>query len=121
MARPITRARALPRTGLRKILLLAFLSCSPVALAQDEAAKLDPETKARVRTEGSAGGIPGGLKTDSQKEGDVSEGASSKATAKKGRVADETSSDREEARGARGNAQQETPSAGANAPVEENK
>jgi len=75
--------------------------------ADAEGSAMDPETKARVRTEGAVGGIEGGLKTEEQKEGAAagsSPGRSSREHAKKegGRVHNETSSDREEGRGARG-------------------
>ena len=101
------------------LLLLGLLSLSFTAAAQYDAGgqntrgadldpgKLDPAAKARVRAEGAVGGIQGGLKTDSQKEGDASAGASSQDTGKQGRVANETSSDREEARGARGGSAKE--------------
>ena len=78
--------------------------------ANSEGSALDPETKARVRTEGATGGIKGGMKTDEQKKG-ASAGSSSGRPNRSskglerqegGRVHDETSSDREEARGARG-------------------
>ena len=79
--------------------------------ANTDASAYDPATKSRVRTEGSAGGIQGGTKTEQQTEtrGNASTGAgrptrSSRGLEKKGegRVHDENSSDREEGRGARG-------------------
>jgi hypothetical protein len=78
--------------------------------ANTEAGAMDPETKARVRAEGSTGGIQGGLKTEEQKEGAAAGSRpgrptrSSRGVEKKegGRVHNETSSDREEGRGARG-------------------
>ena len=70
---------------------------------------LDPETTARVRTEGSTGGIPGGTKTEEQKEGAAAGSSPGRPTRSQGRedqgggrVHTETSSDREEGRGARG-------------------
>ena len=79
--------------------------------ANTDASAYDPATKARVRTEGSAGGIQGGTKTEEQTEirGGASSGPgrptrSSRGLEKKGegRVHDENSSDRETGRGARG-------------------
>jgi hypothetical protein len=79
--------------------------------ANREGSALDPETKARVRTEGSVGGIEGGMKTEEQKEGAAAgntgpgrptrsrEGLEDQGG---GRIHNETSSDREEGRGARG-------------------
>jgi hypothetical protein len=100
-------------------MLIGLLSLSFTAAAQYDAGgqnthgadldpgRLDPAAKARLRTEGAVGGIQGGLKTEAQKEGDASAGASSKDTGKQGRVANETSSDREAARGARGGSAKE--------------
>jgi hypothetical protein len=78
--------------------------------ANTEAGAMDPATKARVRTEGSAGGIEGGLKTEEQKEGAAAGSSPGRPTRSRagledqggGRVHNETSSDREEGRGARG-------------------
>jgi hypothetical protein len=78
--------------------------------ANTEAGAMDPATKARVRNEGSAGGIEGGWKTEEQKEG-AAAGSSPGRPARSragvedqggGRAHNETSSDREEGRGARG-------------------
>ncbi|HEX2200300.1 MAG TPA: hypothetical protein VHG88_17000 [Burkholderiales bacterium] len=98
-------------------MLLGLLSLSFSAAAQydaggqntqganTDASKLDPATKARVRTEGAVGGIQAAPKTD---------GAISKDAGNPGRIANEASSDREEARGARGNSvREESSSAGA--------
>jgi hypothetical protein len=78
--------------------------------ANTEGSALDPETKARVRTEGSAGGIQGGTKTEQQKGGAAAGSSPGRPTRSRGgledqgggRVHNETSSDREEGRGARG-------------------
>jgi hypothetical protein len=78
--------------------------------ANTEGSALDPETKARVRTEGSTGGIQGGMKTEEQKEGAAAGSSPGRPTRSRqgfeaqggGRVHNETSSDREEGRGARG-------------------
>ena len=79
--------------------------------ANTDARAYDPATKVRVRTEGSAGGVQGGIKTDEQTEmrGNASRGRgrptrSSRGLEKKGegRVHDENSSDREKGRGAWG-------------------
>ena len=78
--------------------------------ANTEAGAMDPETKARVRSEGSAGGIQGGLKTEEQKDGASAGSSPGRPTRSRaglegqgsGRVHNETSSDREEGRGARG-------------------
>jgi hypothetical protein len=78
---------------------------------QSEGSAMDPKTKARVRTEGATGGIQGGMKTEEQKEGGASAGGSPGRPERSrrgleqqegGRVHNETSSDREEGRGARG-------------------
>jgi hypothetical protein len=71
---------------------------------------LHPETKARVRTEGSSGGIEGGMKTEQQEQGAAAGSSPGRPTRSRqgledqggGRVHNETSSDREEGRGARG-------------------
>lgn len=78
--------------------------------ANTEAGAMDPETKTRVRSEGSVGGIQGGLKTEEQKEGAAAGSSPGRPTRsrgglenqQRGRVHSETSSDREEGRGARG-------------------
>jgi hypothetical protein len=78
--------------------------------ANQEGSALDPKTKARVRAEGATGGIQGGAKTEEQKEGAAAGSSpgrperSGKGLEKQegGRVHNETSSDREEGRGARG-------------------
>ena len=79
--------------------------------ANTEGSALDPATKARVRTEGSAGGLEGGMKTEEQDvvRGEASSGQGRPQRSRqgleeqgKGRVHNETSSDREEGRGARG-------------------
>ena len=55
---PILRARTLPRTGMRKFLLLALISCSPVAAAQDDARKL-PTKESEQQQESSSAGASG--------------------------------------------------------------
>jgi hypothetical protein len=75
--------------------------------AQREGSAMDPKTKARVRTEGATGGIQGGVKTEEQKKGGASAGGSPgrperSRSGEGGRMHNETSSDREEGRGARG-------------------
>jgi hypothetical protein len=111
---------------MRTLLVLAALCMSAAAHAQPardanpradqntqgantDGGAMDPATKSRVRTEGSAGGVQGGLKTDEQKKG-ASAGSSPGRPMRQGktekpeggRVHNETSSDREEGRGARG-------------------
>jgi hypothetical protein len=79
--------------------------------ANTEGSALDPAAKARVRTEGAAGGAKGGMKTEEQTEmrGNASSGQGRPTRSRRGlekqgggRMHDETSSDREEGRGARG-------------------
>jgi hypothetical protein len=93
---------------MRTLIFLAALAFALPAAAQSndknlqgadsDGSKLDPASKARVRTEGAAGGIEGGAK-------DASAGETNRRQPKdkgKGRVHDEKSSDREASRGARG-------------------
>ena len=111
---------------MRSLLFLAALSFSVAASAQSndsgthrsdqntqgantEGSGYDPATKARVRTEGAAGGLQGGIKGDAQDAENATAGQGSPNTHSKhlkrggkGRVHDETSSDREQGRGARG-------------------
>ena len=113
---------------MRKLILIAALALPLTAYSQptrdanprgsqnteganaERAGALDPETKARVRTEGSTGGIESGLRTEEQKEGGSASsgpGRPNRSAAGlegqgQGRVHNETSSDREEGRGARG-------------------
>ena len=79
--------------------------------ANTEGSALDPASKARVRTEGSTGGLEGGMKTEEQKDrrGGASSGQGRPQRSRQGlegdaqgRTHNETSSDREEGRGARG-------------------
>lgn len=77
--------------------------------ANTEGSAYDPATKARVRTEGAAGGIQGGIKGDAQDAENATAGQGSPnqhskqlKRAGKGRVHEESSSDREQGRGARG-------------------
>ena len=104
---------------MRKLFFLAALSFSLAAVAQSieqnkqgantEGSAYDPATKARVRTEGAAGGIQGGIKGDAQDAENATAGQGSPnqhskqlKRAGKGRVHEESSSDREQGRGARG-------------------
>ena len=93
---------------MHRVLLLALLAFGLPALAQYDAggqntqganidaSKLDPATKARIRTEGAISGIPAGPQlqaepqqqaepqkhAEPQKEGDAAAGASSRDTGK---------------------------------------
>ncbi len=103
---------------MHKIIFLVAVSFSVPTFAQQntqgantEGSALDPAAKARVRTEGATGGMKGGMKTEEQTDmrGNSSSGQgrpnrSSRGVEKQGggRTHDEKSSDREEARGARG-------------------
>lgn len=96
----------------RRVLLFALLASSLPALAQydaggqnthganTDASKLDPATKARIRTEGVISGIPGGQKSETQnqtgpqKEGDAAAGASAKDTGQQGGGAGESAKEK---------------------------
>ena len=107
---------------MRTFVFIAFL-CSTLTVhaqsrdeqntqgANTEGSAYDPATKSRVRTEGSAGGTKGGMKTEQQNEvrGGASSGSGRPQRSRQGlekqgggRVHNENSSDREEGRGARG-------------------
>ena len=111
---------------MRAVLLIAALSIPLAASAQAskdanprieqntqgaeaEGNALDPATQARIRAEGAAGGVKGGIKADTQKDPGRSVGHGNPnlrdhrpRQAGEGRVHDETSSDPEKGRGARG-------------------
>jgi hypothetical protein len=113
---PLAEIRFFLEAIMRKLILAATLvfpmaaQTQPAGDANQEGSALDPDSKARVRTEGSTGGIKGGMKTDEQKKGASAGGSSGRPNRSSkglerqqgGRVHDETSSDREEGRGARG-------------------
>jgi hypothetical protein len=106
---------------MRKLVFIAAL-CSSLTVyaqredqntqgAQTEGSAYDPATKSRVRTEGAAGGTKGGMKMEQQNEvrGSASSGSGRPQRSRQGlerdgggRTHNETSSDREEGRGARG-------------------
>jgi hypothetical protein len=80
------------------IICLALLGSAAHAQPPDSGASKDPQERARVRTEGAAGGL-----NEPIARGDrTKSGMDAKAAQKKGRVHDERSSDRKAGRGADG-------------------